>query len=70
MGRKVAFELLTLCDNMLPQRAFELGLVNRVVPDAGLLDAAMAMAEKLAGMESGIPDANQAHFPPRGGPGA
>jgi hypothetical protein len=21
MGRKVAFELLTLCDNMLPQRA-------------------------------------------------
>ena len=47
MGRKVAFELLTLCDNMLPQRAYELGLVNRVVPDAGLLDAAMAMAEKL-----------------------
>jgi enoyl-CoA hydratase/carnithine racemase len=27
----------------------ELGLVNQVVPDAGLLDAAMAMAEKLAG---------------------
>jgi enoyl-CoA hydratase/carnithine racemase len=49
MGRKVAFELLTLCDNMLPQRAYELGLVNQVVPDAGLLDAAMAMAEKLAG---------------------
>jgi enoyl-CoA hydratase len=49
MGRKVAFELLTLCDNMLPQRAYELGLVNRVVPDAGLLDAAMAMAEKLTG---------------------
>jgi len=49
MGRKVAFELLTLCDNMLPQRAYELGLVNRVVPDATLLDEAMAMAEKLAG---------------------
>src|SRR6201986_5346845 len=49
MGRKVAFELLTLCDNMLPQRAYELGLVNRVVPDAGLMDAAMAMSEKLAG---------------------
>ena len=49
MGRKVAFELLTLCDNMLPQRAYELGLVNQVVPDAGLMDAAMAMAEKLAG---------------------
>jgi enoyl-CoA hydratase len=49
MGRKVAFELLTLCENMLPQRAYELGLVNRVVPDARLIDEAMAMAEKLAG---------------------
>jgi len=49
MGRKVAFEMLTLCENMLPQRAYELGLVNAVVPDGQLLDAAMAMAEKLAG---------------------
>jgi len=49
MGRKVAFELLTLCENMLPQRAYELGMVNRVVPDAELLTAAIAMAEKLAG---------------------
>ncbi len=49
MGRKVAFELLTLCENMLPQRAYELGLVNRVVPDAQLIDEAIAMAEKLAG---------------------
>lgn len=49
MGRKVAFELLTLCENMLPQRAYELGLVNRVVPDDRLMDEAMAMAQKLAG---------------------
>ena len=49
MGRKVAFELLTLCDNMLPARAYELGLVNRVVPDDKLLDEAMALAERLAG---------------------
>src|SRR5580698_4404292 len=49
MGRKVAFELLTLCENMLPQRAYELGLVNRVVPEARLMDEAMAMGEKLAG---------------------
>ena len=48
MGRKVAFELLTLCDNMMPQRAYELGLINRVVPDDRLMDEAMAMAEKLA----------------------
>ncbi|HUB13608.1 MAG TPA: enoyl-CoA hydratase/isomerase family protein [Acetobacteraceae bacterium] len=49
MGRKVAFELLTLCENMLPQRAYELGMVNRVVPDDRLRVEAMAMAEKLAG---------------------
>ncbi len=49
MGRKVAFELLTLCENMLPQRAYDLGLVNRVVPDAGLMGEAMGIAEKLAG---------------------
>ena len=50
-GRKIAFELLTLCENIGPQRAFELGLVNRVVPDAELLPAAMAMAERLAGWD-------------------
>ncbi len=49
MGRKVAFELLTLCENMLPQRAYDLGMVNRVVPDDKLIDEAMAIAMKLAG---------------------
>ena len=49
MGRKIAFELLTLCDNMTPQRAYELGLVNKVVPDDKLMEEAFAMAEKLAG---------------------
>jgi enoyl-CoA hydratase/carnithine racemase len=49
MGRKIAFELLTLCENMLPARAYELGLVNRVVSDDGLIDEAMAIGEKLAG---------------------
>lgn len=48
MGRKVAFELVTLCENMLPQRAYELGMVNRVVPDDQLMPTAMTMAEKLA----------------------
>jgi enoyl-CoA hydratase/carnithine racemase len=41
--------LLTLCENMLPERAFELGLVNRVVPGERLMDEAMGMGEKLAG---------------------
>jgi enoyl-CoA hydratase len=49
MGKKIAFELLTLCDNILPQRAYELGLVNRVVPDDQLTNEALAMAERLAG---------------------
>jgi enoyl-CoA hydratase len=49
MSRKIAFELLTLCENMTPHRAYELGLVNRVVPDDKLMDEAMGMAEKLAG---------------------
>ncbi len=49
MSRKIAFELLTLCENMMPQRAYELGLVNRVVPDDKLIGEAMALAEKLAG---------------------
>ena len=48
MSRKIAFELLTLCENMTPHRAYELGMVNRVVPDEKLMDEAMAMAEKLA----------------------
>ena len=49
MGKKIAFELLTLCDNMTPQRAYELGLINRVVPDDRLLSEALTMAERLAG---------------------
>jgi enoyl-CoA hydratase/carnithine racemase len=49
MGRKIAFELLTLCENMTPPRAYELGLVNRVVPDDKLIEEAMAIAQRLAG---------------------
>ncbi len=49
MGRKIAFELLTLCENIAPQRAYELGLINRIVPDDKLIDEAMAMARTLAG---------------------
>lgn len=48
LGRKVAFEMLTLCENMEPKRALELGMVNRVVADAALLDTAMGLAETLA----------------------
>jgi len=49
LGRKVAFEMLTLCENMEPKRAYELGMVNRVVADAALMDTAMELATTLAG---------------------
>lgn len=48
LGRKIAFELLMLCDNLMPQRAYELGMVNRVVPDDKLMDEAFAIADRLA----------------------
>lgn len=48
MGCKIAFELLMLCENIPPQRAYELGLVNRVVADDQLLSAAFEMAEIIA----------------------
>ncbi len=48
MGRKIAFELLMLCENIAPQRAYELGLVNRVVPDGQHLEAALGMADIIA----------------------
>ena len=48
MGRKIAFELLTLCENITPERAYAQGLVNRVVPDEQLLPTALAMAEVMA----------------------
>lgn len=54
LGRKIAFEMLTLCENMEPKRAYDLGMVNRVVADADLMASAMGLAEILA---SWSPDA-------------
>jgi len=48
MGRKIAFELLMLCENIAPRRAYELGLVNRVVADEQLLPTALGMAGSIA----------------------
>ena len=48
MGKKIALELLLLCENITPERAYELGLVNRVVPNDQVLPAALAMAETIA----------------------
>jgi len=48
VGRKAAFELVSLGDPIGAPRALALGLVNRVVPDGELLAAALALAARLA----------------------
>jgi len=47
-GRKAAFELVALGEPIGAARALELGLVNRVVPGARLMEEALALATKLA----------------------
>ena len=46
--RKHAFEMLTTGDFLPPDRARDLGLVNRVVPEADLSAEARALAEQVA----------------------
>jgi enoyl-CoA hydratase/carnithine racemase len=48
VGRKAAFELLATGRTIGAARALELGMVNRVVPDAELMTAALALAGELA----------------------
>jgi enoyl-CoA hydratase/carnithine racemase len=51
VGRKAAFELVGLGDPIDSARALALGMVNRVVPDAGLMDEALRLAERLASVD-------------------
>ncbi|PJG55967.1 enoyl-CoA hydratase [Bradyrhizobium forestalis] len=46
-GRKRALEYLLTGDSFSPQRALEMGLVNRIVPHGQLLDAAFALAGRI-----------------------
>ncbi len=48
IGRKAAFELLSLGEPVDAQKALRLGMVNRVVPDAEVVSQAIETAEKLA----------------------
>ncbi len=48
VGRKAAFELVSLAEPVDAQRALQLGMVNRVVPLTSVLDEAISLAEKLA----------------------
>lgn len=49
VGRKQAFELVSMAEPIAGAAAHALGLANRVVPDAEVLDVALQMAERLAG---------------------
>ena len=51
IGRKAAFELLVLCDNIDADKALYLGMINRVVPADEVLDTATQMAQILAGFD-------------------
>src|SRR5947209_9613412 len=44
---KVAMELMLLGDPISAERAYAVGLANRVVPDGGEVEEAVAMAEKI-----------------------
>ena len=48
IGRKAAFELVSLGEPIDAARALELGMVNRVVADAEVRSTAISLAEKLA----------------------
>jgi len=45
---KVMMEILLTAERLDARRAYEIGLVNRVVPDADLLDAAEALARRIS----------------------
>ncbi len=49
LGRKLAFELISLGRLLGAEEALSLGLANRVVPPADVLDAALGIAEAWAG---------------------
>lgn len=46
-GRKRALELLLTGDTFTPERAYEMGLVNKVVPHDDVLPAAFDLAERI-----------------------
>jgi enoyl-CoA hydratase/carnithine racemase len=51
IGRKAAFELVALGEAIDAQRALQLGMVNRVVPLAVVVNESVSLAEKLAAVK-------------------
>src|SRR5882672_1584866 len=54
VARKHAMEMLLTGDLVSAQDAFRIGLVNRVVPPGSELEAALALARKIAGKSSHV----------------
>lgn len=50
LPRNIMMELALLGNNISAQRAYELGAVNRVVPESAVMPAALQLARKLAGV--------------------
>ena len=48
VGEAKAKELLFTCDEVLAKEALRIGLLNQVVPSSEVIDAAVAMAERIA----------------------
>ncbi len=51
VGRKAAFELVSLAEPIDAERALALGMVNRVEPPARLMEEALWLADKLAAVD-------------------
>jgi enoyl-CoA hydratase/carnithine racemase len=49
VGPRIAMEILLTGDPLTAKRAYEVGLINRVVPDADLRAEVQALAERIAG---------------------
>jgi enoyl-CoA hydratase/carnithine racemase len=65
IGRRAAFEFLTLCQNITAKRALAVGMINRIVPKDALVDEARRVAEQLAGFVHDALVDDQAHHPAR-----
>ena len=61
-GRKAAFELVATGRTIGAARALELGMVNRVVPDAELMTATLALAGELAAVSRPAMALTKSHF--------
>jgi enoyl-CoA hydratase/carnithine racemase len=50
VGRNRANELLLTCERFSAEDGYRMGLINKVVPKEGLMDAALDMARKVAAL--------------------